>query len=188
MLYAGPTLHPEVFLHDLWPPSEDGVAPLMKLRFNSRVFPIVNVQSKSFRHPSVRFVPFRRFRIRKATQFQVCLAWICASTGFLNLPKPYSSRILPDLVSYQVHPEGLDALPAFLFVVKLPKKPGASISPSRVLHLDDSTLAPLGLGCGSANSPEHRCVGVVSSHLMPMIHNEPYLLPTLTIWSRNYIR
>lgn len=75
--------------------------------------------------------------------FSVCLAEVCSPISFLSLPELCSSRILPDPVSYRVHPEGLRALSTLLFMVKHPKTSEASISASQVLPLEESILAPL---------------------------------------------
>jgi len=154
MLYAGPTLHLEVFLHKPEAPSENGGTPLMKLRFSSRAFPIVNVQSRSLGHPPVRFFSLSAFSNTGSSLFSVCLTEICSPTGFLNLSELYSSRILPDPVSYRVHPEGLCALSTLLFMAKHPKMLEASMSTSQVLPLEESISAPLRLEYDQANSPE----------------------------------
>jgi hypothetical protein len=138
MLYAGPTLHPEVFLYKPGAPSENGGAPLVKLRFNYRAFPIVNVQSMCFGHPSMRFFSLSAFSNTESHFSKACLTSVCSPTGFLNLSEHYSFRILSDPVSYQTHPEGLRALSTLLFVVKHPKMFGASTSTSRVLPLEES--------------------------------------------------
>jgi hypothetical protein len=154
MLYAGPTLHLEVFLCEPEAPSENSGTPLMKLRFSYRAFPIVNVQSKCLGHPPMRFLSLSASSKTGSYLFSVCLAEVRSPIGFLNLTELYSSRILPDPVSYRVHPEGLCALSTLLFMAKHPKTSEASMSPSQVLPLEESISAPLRLGFDVANSPE----------------------------------